>query len=338
MATPAILKTFSRISTVPVDLPYDDELYNLLLNEYGIIHLLYHRNVNQHRVARWWSHLDILRRHIRKILLIMEDIKEVITYRRLTSIQWKSSKHAFIKVNEFPPMIEKKITKKMINKKAITKTQKKKKIQKTIKLHDQLSDSTATNIINKKLSLILKESKYLHKKIIPSSYWVFMGVVELGQFTNIGFTLIGSISRLRELLSKIDGIHSTTQLKPTVIENQSNKGNNTKRKLDELSVESEVDFGEAVNVDELESVIESKENDDKIKNKDVQPAEKVEVEAPISKRQKPNNVMDDIFGSSLPKEKVNIKENDKDKGKKAKKEKKSKKKKAKNAIDDIFGF
>lgn len=47
-----------------------------LENEFGILHLLYHRNHNQHRVAVWWRYLDMVRRGIRKILRRIYDIQE----------------------------------------------------------------------------------------------------------------------------------------------------------------------------------------------------------------------------------------------------------------------
>lgn len=46
-----------------------------LRNEYNLLHLIYHRNHNQHRQAHWWRYLNMLRRHIRKILLLLVDVE-----------------------------------------------------------------------------------------------------------------------------------------------------------------------------------------------------------------------------------------------------------------------
>lgn len=34
-----------------------------------ILHLLYHRNRNQHRLAKWWKWLSLLRRSVANLLL-----------------------------------------------------------------------------------------------------------------------------------------------------------------------------------------------------------------------------------------------------------------------------
>lgn len=46
-----------------------------LKKEYGILHLIYHRNHNQHRVLIWWKYLNIIHRHVRKILKFLIDLE-----------------------------------------------------------------------------------------------------------------------------------------------------------------------------------------------------------------------------------------------------------------------
>lgn len=46
-----------------------------LKHEYGILHLIYHRNHNQHRVLIWWKYLNIIHRNIRKILKLLVDLE-----------------------------------------------------------------------------------------------------------------------------------------------------------------------------------------------------------------------------------------------------------------------
>lgn len=46
-----------------------------LKHEYGILHLIYHRNHNQHRVLIWWKYLNIIHRNIRKILKLLIDLE-----------------------------------------------------------------------------------------------------------------------------------------------------------------------------------------------------------------------------------------------------------------------
>lgn len=300
-----LFKSFTRVQPVSISLPYDEDLYKSLLNEFQILHLLYHRNSNQHRVAKWWSYINIIHRHLRKILLLMEDINEVKTYRRLSIVKWSNPKKSNIKINEIPKIsIKKKFIRKEKNKNGKTI-----KIEKIIKLHNQLNDADSKSHINKKLTLLIKESKYLYKNILPNSYWIFMGIIELAQFINVGFTIIGLISKIWNLLSKIEGIEFNSKFGKIInyqmeMINKIENNNDTVTTSDtkDHNDDGDDDFGEIVdvkNVEDIESI-------------------------PITK----STTIEDIFGDL----------SDEPKKKKKKSSKKSSKKKSKNAMDDIFGF
>jgi ribonuclease MRP protein subunit RMP1 len=232
----------------------------------------------------------------------MEDIQEIKTFRRLSIIKWNSNKKSFFKSNEIPNLI---LKKKFIKKEG------KKKIEKNIKLHNKLTDDESIKLINKKLNLFIKECKYLYNNTIPDSYWKFMGVIELAQFVNIGFTLIGLISRLWNLLSKIDGIKVNLKFQKLLIYHNGKMKVEIKNKTPNISKsekDTENDIGELVDLSKVAEVEEVEE---------VEEAEKA-----IEKTNKPISVMDDIFGDmNTPKKK-----------------KKKSKKKSNNTIDDIFGF
>ncbi|TID14807.1 hypothetical protein CANINC_004478 [Pichia inconspicua] len=197
----SLLDKFTRVVPIHYDLPYTDKLHEELLNEFRILHLVYHRNKNQHRVARWWSSLDLLHRHLRKILLIMEDIHEILSKRRLSSILWNENKKSYYKAKEFPS--QKKVKRN------------KKNSKRNLFLHDKFTDDQGINLINKKLSLMGKEIHYITKQCIPSAYWQFMGVIELGQFSNLGFVLIGLTAKINSLLQKFD-IQATPSTNVTI--------------------------------------------------------------------------------------------------------------------------
>jgi len=40
-----------------------------------IIHPCYHRNKNQHRVAKWWKSFSMLHRHTKKLIFELEDLE-----------------------------------------------------------------------------------------------------------------------------------------------------------------------------------------------------------------------------------------------------------------------
>ncbi|CCE86072.1 Piso0_005721 [Millerozyma farinosa CBS 7064] len=54
----------------------DSNAIKELTNEYYIIHLIYHRNRNQHRLSVWWKYFNIIHRKIRQIVKLFIDRDE----------------------------------------------------------------------------------------------------------------------------------------------------------------------------------------------------------------------------------------------------------------------
>lgn len=48
-----------------------------LRNEYQLMQLIYHRNLNQHRQARWWRYFNILKRNVLKLLQLFDDLQSM---------------------------------------------------------------------------------------------------------------------------------------------------------------------------------------------------------------------------------------------------------------------
>lgn len=42
---------------------------------HALLHLTHHRNKNQHRLAKWWSALSMLRRNVDKLILELEKLE-----------------------------------------------------------------------------------------------------------------------------------------------------------------------------------------------------------------------------------------------------------------------
>lgn len=58
-----------------------NDLVNRLHQEYRILHLVYHRNKNQHRVSKWWREFSILKRNVTQVLELLHKVpknKDVI--------------------------------------------------------------------------------------------------------------------------------------------------------------------------------------------------------------------------------------------------------------------
>ncbi|KAF3988726.1 hypothetical protein FT663_03209 [Candidozyma haemuli var. vulneris] len=113
-----------------------------LQTEYAILHLVYHRNHNQHRVAVWWRHLSMLHRGVRKVLRGIYEIEEA----------------------------------------------------KKIKRREQLQKQ------------VVATANHLVLRVMNRAYYHFNSVIALGQFVNLGFVLVASVSALRSLLLEIEGV------------------------------------------------------------------------------------------------------------------------------------
>lgn len=56
-----------------------EKKYKELVNEYELLHLLYHRNRNQHGSAEWWNIFNIIHRQLRHILKLLVDLQNLKT-------------------------------------------------------------------------------------------------------------------------------------------------------------------------------------------------------------------------------------------------------------------
>ena len=63
----------SKLTPEPVLLPPSTTLHEV----HNTFHLLYHRNKNQHRCAKWFKHLSLLRRNTRKLAVAVEEAERL---------------------------------------------------------------------------------------------------------------------------------------------------------------------------------------------------------------------------------------------------------------------
>lgn len=63
-------------------------MHEELEKEFHILHLIYKRNINQHRVATWWRYLEMVHRNVRKILT------RLITIESETKVKVKQALHS----------------------------------------------------------------------------------------------------------------------------------------------------------------------------------------------------------------------------------------------------
>lgn len=298
----------------------DEESLSQLTNEFEILHLLYHRNKNQHHSSIWWSNFSILHRKLRVILLDLIDINEVLTKKRISKIPASQR-------NPFKSGKSKKITAKTSNTSSADNNINKKK---------KLNNKDCKSILNHKKKEILNVAKYLIVNKIPKCYNDLYSIIELGQYITLGFALIGLVSKIYYILQRIEGLEKVDKNKKLPIKNKK------KDKIDDALSE---EVGEMITIlddDDDAPVLQDNEKQSKLSK-----ANKKEKESKAKKESK-GNFLDDLFGnapaaSSSSKKRKRSKEDgsadpDKTKTKKSK-DKKIKKKKPSSAgsyMDSLF--
>ncbi|GME88149.1 unnamed protein product [[Candida] boidinii] len=302
----------------------DEESLTQLTNEFEILHLLYHRNKNQHHSSIWWSNFSILHRKLRIILLDLIDINEVLTKKTISKLPASQR-------NPFKSGKSKKTTAKTASTGVNNNNNKKKK----------LNSKDCKRILNQKKKEILHVAKYLIADKIPKCYDNLYSIIELGQYITLGFALIGLVSKIYYILQRIEGLETVDKKKKLPIKGK------TKNKIDDALSEE---------VGEMITIIDNDDDDGGAPVLEKQENQKVSKISKGSKKQKENTTkketkgsfLDDLFGntsstSSSSKKRKRSKvdsgaDSDKANTKKPK-DKKSKKKKSSSAgsyMDSLF--
>ncbi len=148
----------------------------LLFTEFDLIHLIYHRNANQHRTATWWKSFNVLHRKLRQLLLIFLDIEQINalgTRHKLTTTRWN-------------------------------------KLGRLRHRTKQLTQKAALQLTARARQNALKLSRYIVKDVIPKCYLMCYTILQTGEFITLGFALLALVSRVYFLLRKIKGLEMIT--------------------------------------------------------------------------------------------------------------------------------
>lgn len=256
-----LLKKLKKKSSLPssINLPFTESHFNQLLNEFNLIHLIYHRNKNQHHVSNWWKFLNLIHRNLRKFLFIIMDINELIHFNNISKINYSKICKNF----------------------------------KVIKKFKKMDKNSTLLLLNNKLILFNKQLLYL-KKSIKSSYWNFMNIIQLAQFVNIGFALIAILSKINNILLNIENIDTnienidTNIIENNIIELPSNDRDN--EDIGEILIENN-------QIEELEEIVEvpNEISEPVIESIELTPKKKKKSLKSKSKS-KSHSAIDDIFG------------------------------------------
>ncbi|KAK9466189.1 hypothetical protein V1512DRAFT_264068 [Lipomyces arxii] len=137
-----------------------------LVKELHILHLIIHRNKNQHHGAKWWKYLSIIHRKL-KIVVFSEDSKVTKT-KRITQSSQKKISYEFDYENN------------------------------TVKINAALADLVPYQESKAEIA------NQIVTKILPKAVNACHRLIAHGQYISLGLVLLASFSRLWALLCNKD--------------------------------------------------------------------------------------------------------------------------------------
>ncbi|KAK9385047.1 hypothetical protein V1515DRAFT_609530 [Lipomyces mesembrius] len=174
-----------------------------LRNELEVLHLIVHRNKNQHRQAKWWKYVSIVHRNLKNLVSIPQEL-----HKRKS----KFEKDA-VKVSRAEKRTRK-IERKEANKEARERGEMKdiavplQKEKKAI-VFSRTDESEATGLVRLDLSLQdltpirfnhVERAEYLVYRVIPKAFNAFHRLIAHGQYVTLGLVLLATVARIWSIL------------------------------------------------------------------------------------------------------------------------------------------
>ncbi|KAF8427324.1 hypothetical protein EV426DRAFT_572026 [Tirmania nivea] len=151
-----------------------------LTHESNLLHLLFHRNKNQHRISKWWKDLSLLRSSVRNLIAELESVRELQTGKPAAPALSGSG---------------------------MTQTQLKKlrRMEKAMKeeanaTYIQAGRISGVDAIVKARERVDARLRFMRRGIIPRAWVAFTGVVATTQFSALGMILLGVLGRIYEIV------------------------------------------------------------------------------------------------------------------------------------------
>ena len=148
-----------------------------LTHEFNLLHLLFYRNKNQHRLSKWWKDLSLLRSNVRKLISELESLQELQTGKPAA-----------------PALAGSGMTKTQLKK--LRKMEK----EKANAAHIQTAGISGVDAIVKARERVDARLRLLRRGIIPRAWVAFTGVVATIQFSALGMVLMGVLGRIYETI------------------------------------------------------------------------------------------------------------------------------------------
>ncbi|KAK9344218.1 hypothetical protein V1522DRAFT_410763 [Lipomyces starkeyi] len=193
---PVVLYTNNTTMPITLDIP-------ALRNELEVLHLIVHRNKNQHRQAKWWKYVSIVHRNLKNMVSIPQKRhkKEAKFEKDVVRVSRAEKKR-------------RKIERKEANKEAMERREMKNvavplpKEKKAIVL-SRTDESEATGLIRLNLSLQdlqpirfshVERAEYLVYRVIPKAFNAFHRLIAHGQYVTLGLVLLATVARIWSIL------------------------------------------------------------------------------------------------------------------------------------------
>ncbi|KAF8462060.1 hypothetical protein BDZ91DRAFT_735810 [Kalaharituber pfeilii] len=143
--------------------------------ECDLLHLLFHRNKNQHRVSKWWRQMCLFRSTLKKLVRELEELEK---------LQGASGAGMGLGTTS-----------------GMTKTEKK-RLKKEAKMKGGAMEKSGERAGREK-ETVEKRLVVLRKKVIPECYVGFSSLIATNQFTGLGMVLLGVLARISRIVGGV---------------------------------------------------------------------------------------------------------------------------------------
>ncbi|KAJ8100883.1 hypothetical protein POJ06DRAFT_249746 [Lipomyces tetrasporus] len=170
-----------------------------LRNELQVLHLIVHRNKNQHRQAKWWKYVSIIHRTVKKLVAVPQARQQQEGKPR--------PKKDVVRVGKKDRQRRRGSERRKVNREAETENAPTTKAKKMV--FRRTEQSKATGLVKLDMSLgdvepirfsHVERAEYLVYRVIPKAFNAFHRLVAHGQYVTLGLVLLAAVARIWHIL------------------------------------------------------------------------------------------------------------------------------------------
>ncbi|KAK9365592.1 hypothetical protein V1509DRAFT_632799 [Lipomyces kononenkoae] len=198
-----------------------------LRNELEILHLIVHRNRNQHRQAKWWKYVNIIHRNLKNLVYIPQQESRQKQQKSLSKLGEKR-----VRVSRDEKR-RRKIERQKGNKESLFESignddpARPRRLEHSAIVFNRTPESETTGLIGLDLSpwdLMpvpfnhVERAEYLVYRVIPKAFNAFQRVIAHGQYVTLGLVLLATVSRIWCILRQDTKVFRPNQRKVSAID------------------------------------------------------------------------------------------------------------------------